>query len=263
MDSQSVVKTLHEVDPGFVALCDTLYGPTVDPSEAWGYLYGGVAKMSPDPSAVHSPGAVKAARGVLVPRPPMNGATVPPAVASVPKPVKAPTPRPVTKPTPKINVGVGQVGKADDELEVVWEGEFSKRDDERRQAFGWASVVQVNGEPVVDLQGDWITPDELERAAYHYVRKSRVGGSQHARAEDGGPLRAGDLIESVVYTDEKYAALAKSMDLPAETFADAPRAWWVGFQYDDEATWDDIKTGRKTGFSVHGRGKRTPVEIGA
>ena len=46
-----------------------------------------------------------------------------------------------------------------------------------------------------------------------------------------------------------------------EIFADAPRGWWTGFEYEDDATWSDIRTGRKSGFSVHGRGKRVPVEV--
>jgi hypothetical protein len=101
----------------------------------------------------------------------------------------------------------------------------------------------------------------MEDAAYTFVRKSRVGGTQHARDESGDPVKAGELIESIAFTDEKYEALAKSWGMDPEEFADKPRAWWVGFQYDDQATWDDIKARRKTGFSVHGVGKRVPVEL--
>lgn len=261
VDADRVVKALHEVDPAFVALCDTLYGPGVDAGDVWQYIYKttGVVKMSPGPSDVHSPAPIKAGKGVLVPKPPPNG-------ARAPRPVTVPPPAPTTptKAMPPAVMGVRKELEDDEDgVDVVWSGEFSKFDDDKRQAFGWASVVEVGGQPVVDLQGDWITPDELEKAAYHFVRKSRVGGSQHARDEDGGPMRAGDMIESMVFTDEKYAALAKSMDLPLETFADAPRAWWTGFEYDDDATWADIKSGRKTGFSVHGRGKRQPAVLPA
>lgn len=259
MDSELVVKALHEVDPGFTALCETLYGPGVDAEAAWTYLYGpaGVSKMSPGPSDVSVPSPIsKPGKGVLVPKMPPNGAAAP-APRAVPPPA-APTP---VKATPPAAMGVRKDVEHWEDLEavddgayeVVWSGEFSKRDDERRQAFGYASVVEVDGTPVIDLQGDWITPAELEKAAYAFVQKSRVGGSQHARGDDGGPLHAGDMIESFVITDEKV----EKMGLPEDT----PRGWWVGFQYHDDATWDDIKSGRKTGFSVHGRGKRVPVEI--
>lgn len=256
MDSQSVVKALHGIDPGFVALCDTLFGPAVDPSDVWSFLYdrNSVEKMSPGSTDMHVPAPLaKPSRGVLVPKPPANGAPkpTPMAVPSV-KPMAPPTPS-VKKPS-TASAGV-PVGKAEDEdsMPVVWSGEFSKMDTDKRQAFGWASVVEVAGEPVIDLQGDWITPDEIEKAAYSYVKKSRVGGTQHQRDEFGAPVKAGEMIESFVVTPEKV----EKMGLPD----DFPVGWWVGFQYDDDATWQDIKSGRKTGFSVHGRGKRVPAEI--
>jgi hypothetical protein len=243
MDSRRVVKSLYEVDPNFVALCDTLFGPTVDSADVWSYLYDrdAVSKMSPAPSDVSVPtGVSKPSRGVLVPKPPM------------PKPAAvktAPQPAPMAK-KPASPVSSGTVVKSYD---VVWSGEFSKLDSDKRQAFGWASVVEVDGQPVVDLQGDWITPDELERAAYTYVQKSRVGGTQHKRDEFGNAVKAGEMIESFVVTDEKI----EKMGLPADT----PRGWWVGYQYEEGDTWADIKAGRKTGFSVHGRGKRVEAEI--
>lgn len=232
MDSLDVVKALREIDPGFVALCDTLFGANVDAADVWAFMYDrdAVSKMSPTPSDVSSPAPAPGRKGVLIPKP------LPPVAPSVPAPKK---PMPVMK--------------SDDELAVVWSGEFSKMDTDKRQAFGWASVVEVDGQPVVDLQGDWITPDEIEKAAYSYVRKSRIGGTQHQRDEDGAPVKAGDMIESFVVTPEKI----EKMGLPS----DFPVGWWVGYQYDDDATWADIKEGRKTGFSVHGRGKRVPAEI--
>ena len=49
--------------------------------------------------------------------------------------------------------------------------------------FGWASIVSVNGKPVVDRQGDLIDADEMEKSAYEYVIKSRRGGDQHRRTD--------------------------------------------------------------------------------
>lgn len=252
VDSRTVVKALHQVDPGFVSLCQTLFGPAVDPSDAWAFMYDrdSVSKMSPGSMDLSTPtGLTKPNRGVLVPKPPTT--QMPPkAMPTKPAPV-APSQAPVKKPT-----SPPMVSKAEDDeysFPVVWSGEFSKMDTDRRQAFGWASVVEIKGEPVIDLQGDWISPDEIEKAAYAYVQKSRVGGTQHKRDEDGSPVKAGEMIESFVVTPEKI----QKMGLPE----DFPVGWWVGFQYDDDDTWADIKAGRKTGFSVHGRGKRVPAEI--
>jgi Putative phage serine protease XkdF len=147
-------------------------------------------------------------------------------------------------------------GKRDDG--VIWSGEISKVDDDKRLAFGFASVVSVGGVPVLDRQGDVISQDEIEKAAYDYVIKSRKGGNMHARTLDeygqDAPHSVSDLVESFVITDEKVA----KMGLPEET----PRGWWVGFKIHDEDTWQMVKKGERTGFSIHGRGRRvdTPVD---
>jgi hypothetical protein len=142
-----------------------------------------------------------------------------------------------------------QLKKSD---EIVWEGEFSKFDMDKRQVFGWASVVEINGEPVIDRQGDYIEAEEIEKAAYNYVVKSRKGGDMHRREhhEEGErPFHASDMIESFMVTPEKL----EKMGLPAGSL---PTGWWVGYQVNDEATWDLVKKGHRTGFSIHGKGKR-------
>jgi Putative phage serine protease XkdF len=242
VDSSKAVEVLFEVDPQFAAVCKAMFGAAVEPREAWELLYTAqpVEKMSPDASSLHIARGIKLGRGVLRPQ----------------------RMRPL-KPSEQGVLRKDLAEPDEDAVDVVWAGEFSKTDSDRRQAFGWASVVTVGGEPVIDLQGDWITPDEIEKAAYSYVKGSRVGGTQHARDEHDQAVKAGELIESIVFTDEKYEALAKSMDLDPEVFAEAPRGWWTGFQYDDDATWADIKSGRKTGFSVHGKGKRVPLDEAA
>jgi len=138
------------------------------------------------------------------------------------------------------------------QMDIVWEGEFAKFDIDKRQVFGWASIVELNGEPVVDLQGDYITAEEIEKAAYDYVVKSRKGGDMHRREqhEDGErPFHASDMIESFMVTPEKV----EQMGLPAGSL---PTGWWVGYQVHDEETWNLVKSGKRSGFSIHGRGKR-------
>lgn len=252
-DSQTAVAAAFQVDGGFVELCKTLFGDVVDPQEAWAYLYApegqslvpagdAVAKMGPDMADMHIPGGDQGHEGDR----------------DRPKRKAVPTGR-----KRKHRAGCdctdcdtkrSMAKSLDDDVAVVWEGTFAKTDDEKRQVFGWASIVEVAGEPVVDLQGDVIAPDELERAAYDYVHKSRVQGDEHAR--DGSmPLHVGDMIESVVFTPEKIA----KMGLPD----DFPVGWWVGYQVEDEPTWQAIKSGERSGFSIHGKGRRTPIEVAA
>lgn len=137
-----------------------------------------------------------------------------------------------------------------EQVEVVWDGEIAKADSEKQQIFGWASVVEVNGEPVLDLQGDVITPEEMEKAAYTYVQKSRKGGDMHLR-NGWEPIKKSEMIESFIVTDEKRQA----MGLPSTV----PTGWWVGFAVQDPQVWADIKDGKRTGFSIHGHGRRTPA----
>lgn len=131
-------------------------------------------------------------------------------------------------------------------------GEISKMNVEKKQVFGWASVIEINGEPVIDLQGDVMTIDTIEKAAYDYVHKSRKGGNQHQRAGEE-PLHVSDMIESFVLTPEKK----DQMGLPDTV----PTGWWVGFQINDDDTWNAYKDGKLKEFSIHGSGTRKALEV--
>lgn len=132
-------------------------------------------------------------------------------------------------------------------------GTISKVDDDKRQVFGWASVTDLNGEPVTDRQNDWIAADELEKAVYDYVLKSRVGGTMHERVGKSQPKATSEMIESFVITPEKI----EKMGLPEGSL---PIGWWTGFQVRDENTWDKVKKGELMSFSIHGMGKRQKVD---
>lgn len=140
-----------------------------------------------------------------------------------------------------------QVTKARDQphsLTVV------KSDGDRRLVFGWANVtVRVDGEQIVDLQKDIIDTGELENAVYKYVASFGTAGEMHRR---GG---VGRVIESVVFTKEKAAALGIPPDI-------LPEGWWIGFQITDEAVWEKIKNGEYSMFSIEGTAVRGPVEGG-
>jgi hypothetical protein len=122
-----------------------------------------------------------------------------------------------------------------------------KSDDDRRLVFGWASVaVRVSGEVIEDCQEDIVDIDELERAAYAYVADFGTAGEMHER---GG---VGVLIESVVFTKEKAAA----MGIPDGYM---PEGWWVGFRIDDPDVWQKVKDGTYTMFSIEGTATREQV----
>ncbi len=131
----------------------------------------------------------------------------------------------------------------------VIKGKFKimKSDDDKMLAFGWANVsMRVDGELIEDWQGDIIEPEELENAAYEYVRLYGDGGEMHKR---GG---VAILIESVVFTGEKMQA----MGIPAGTL---PIGWWIGFKVTDEDVWKKVKDGTYPMFSIEGEAERVEV----
>jgi hypothetical protein len=165
-----------------------------------------------------------------------------------PKKTKAPKPAAPNKvPMAPMDKNPQDVIKSADP-EITWSGTISKTDDSKRQVFGYATVTHINGEPVVDLQGDYVPLDEIEKAAYTYVVQSRKGGDMHRRDGDQ-PLHTADLVESFVITPEKLEKMGLDKDA-------VPHGWWVGFKVNDDQQWSDIQSGKRTGFSIHGSGKR-------
>lgn len=114
-------------------------------------------------------------------------------------------------------------------------------------AFGFASVaVKSDGEQVVDSYSDVIDPQDLEKAAYHYVLRSREGGVDHQQ------MGVARLVESFVITPEKLQKLGLAPDA-------LPQGWWIGMKVDDPAVWKRVKSGELRSFSIAGRARREAV----
>ena len=125
--------------------------------------------------------------------------------------------------------------------------EIKKLDPAQNLVFGWASVaITVDGETVIDKQGDIIPTDELEQAAYDFVLKWREADSNHDR------ITKGHVVESLVVTPEKLEALG----LPAGSLQ---TGWWVGFKV-DPATFAKVQSGEFQMFSIEGTAQRVEVE---
>ena len=131
---------------------------------------------------------------------------------------------------------------------VQFDVPITKTDDEQRIAFGWASVaITKDGEVVVDRQQDVIDSlHELEVAVYDYVENSRDAGEMHVRKGIGA------LVESIVFTPEKIAALG----LPEGSL---PQGWWTGYRIHDDEVWKGVKDGTYPMLSVHGMAKREVI----
>src|SRR5262249_45959914 len=124
--------------------------------------------------------------------------------------------------------------------------EVIRKSAEKRQVFGWASVsLDRDGHPVVDLGGELIPVEELEKAAYAFVKDSRVGGEMH----EGDATN--QLIASVVFTDD----IPRALKIPAGTL---PVGWFVGFEVTPEA-FERVKQGTRLAFSIQGFARRQEI----
>ena len=124
---------------------------------------------------------------------------------------------------------------------------IKKADEDKRLAFGWASVANFeDGSTLVDSADDVIDIDVLEKAAYKFVRLHRSGGEMHER------VAVAELVESIVFTKEKAAALG----IPEGTL---PEGWWVGFFVTDGDVWAKVKSGEYAMFSIEGVAQRVKI----
>lgn len=121
---------------------------------------------------------------------------------------------------------------------------ISKMEEDKRLVFGWASVIEKNGEQIIDHQGDAISEAELETAFYDFAKNGRQTGEMH---EGGG---FGDLVECVVFTKQKQEALGIDLKCIGA---------WVGFRVPPDV-FAKIKSGDYAAFSIQGSGVRTPIE---
>ena len=137
-----------------------------------------------------------------------------------------------------------------------------KVDKAEQLVFGWASIVSINDKLVTDVQGDRIEPTVLEAAAYDFCLHARVAGHMHEDGTDGDIEQVGDLIESIVFTPEKTAAMLKSLKAQG---IDAKMTmpfcgWWIGFHLTNGKVFSRVASGELRAFSVGGRGSRRKAD---
>jgi hypothetical protein len=123
---------------------------------------------------------------------------------------------------------------------------IQKMDPDKQLIFGWASVVEKDGQLVVDKQGDIIPIEELESAAYEFNLNSRNGRDMHS-----GPNVA-KLVESMVFTKDKQAAIGADI---------GQVGWWVGFKVENADLWAAHKRGERPEFSIGGAAIPIKVEV--
>jgi cation transport regulator ChaB len=127
---------------------------------------------------------------------------------------------------------------------VELQAEVKKLDDELRVVWGWASVIEENGQVVIDKQGDVISEEELVSAAHDFMREARLAKAMH----DGEGI--GEVVESVVLTKELQKALGIEVNKVG---------WLIGMHVECNDAWAKFSDGTYAGFSIGGSAVREEI----
>lgn len=121
---------------------------------------------------------------------------------------------------------------------------FEKIDESKRLVMGWASVIEKDGKPVVDWQGDVITEADLVKAVHEFNTEYREGKTMHKGSATG------EIVESMVFTHDVQKALG--IDL-------GKVGWWICYKVHDDATWNRVVNKELRAFSIGGTGSRVKL----
>jgi len=137
------------------------------------------------------------------------------------------------------NTSVGDMTKnTEQDHPYGLEGKILKADDEQRMVYGWASVVTEKGEPVIDRQGDVISPETMVKAVNKFMEHVRVGKAMHS----------GEQVGVVVHSFPITKELGDSLGIHSDR-----EGWIVAYKVYDDAVWEMVKSGKLAAFSIGGR----------
>lgn len=124
---------------------------------------------------------------------------------------------------------------------------LAKVDADLRVVYGWAGIItRADGTLIEDLQGDLITPAEMEQAGIDFMLHFRESGVMH----EGEPVAT--VIAWFVTTPELVQAFGLGDHVPCGVM--------MGIKVHDDTTWARVKAGDLSMFSIEGLAER--VEVG-
>ncbi len=121
--------------------------------------------------------------------------------------------------------GRSEIKKFDDELQIVW-----------------AEVYAPN---VPDSEGDFMVPEEIRKAAYHFMCKGRL---DQIDVNHDNELYGCHVVESFIAREDDPLFI--------------PGSWVVGVHIPSPKLWGMVKSGELNGFSMQALAYRTPKELG-
>ena len=141
--------------------------------------------------------------------------------------------------------GGEMMGKAAD-VRITFDLEKMAKNDEKMQVFGWGYLCKDDsGAEVVDVSGDVVDPDSLQKAAYAGFNKLFAGMMHKGKAAA--------RVVTLAWSDPEVRKAMGATD-PGKK-----EGLWIGFQVEDEQLWKDIKAGKFPAFSIGGKGVRSPL----
>lgn len=133
------------------------------------------------------------------------------------------------------------LGKGMELIDVSRFAKIVKAEEERRYTLAVAYPANE-----VDAHGATMTPEDLEQAAWDFLRKSRKIGLMHKAGTDG----AGEVVESYIYRGPPWEINGERVE---------PGDWLLGVVWTPEA-WELIRKGELTGFSIQGWGRKVVTQ---
>jgi hypothetical protein len=121
---------------------------------------------------------------------------------------------------------------------VAKQATILKADEGTRMVYGWASVSTVNGELVVDQQGDTLEPAEMVKMADGFMGSVRTAKAMHQGAG------IGEVLHSMPLTKDIMDAFGITCDR---------EGWLTGIKIHDDETMQKIMRGELSELSIGGR----------
>lgn len=120
-----------------------------------------------------------------------------------------------------------------------------KGKDEQKQVF-YCVVLEPGS---VDLQGDRVSAEEIEKAEHNYLINHRFVSDSHRKDSNG------QLLPQAAAVAESYIAPV-DFEIGAEKIIKG--SWVMAIKVFDSETWQNVMTGEIDGLSIGGDAYRVP-----
>lgn len=131
-----------------------------------------------------------------------------------------------------------------------------KLDEEKQIVYG-----VVLDPYIVDTQGDWSPPSEVEKTAHDWMELSRTIGIGHKSRADATPVES--FLMPYPSDDDYRAAMAdephRIIKFKFGSGFVHSGSWVLGTKVRDEETWALVKSGELGSYSIGGHGERTEI----